>query len=133
MLNIHHGAIVAWTHSDKTRCYYHLNNKENVKIHRSDKLSLPRLFKVSVRARSTHLDVSVVESLGALIKLHPHSEGQLIIPEGAQCFEIKLVSILDDHFGLGQGDCNFSCSKVNIWGWKRFFLIKIIGQFRTVG
>lgn len=62
----------------------------------------------------SHLDISVVQSLCVLIELNPYCEGELVVPQGAQRFEVKLVSILSHHFGLRQGNGNFSCRKVDI-------------------
>lgn len=62
-----------------------------------------------------HLDISAVKSLCVFIKLHTHGEGKLVIPESAQCFDVELVSILNKHFGLRQGNGDFPCGKVNIY------------------
>lgn len=68
----------------------------------------------TVDKKRTNLDISVVQTLGVLIKLHSDSERQLIISECAESFEVKLVSVLNNHLGLGQGNGDFPCSKVNI-------------------
>lgn len=64
---------------------------------------------------STNLDISVVQSLGVFVELNPYCECVLIVPEGAQCFKVKVISILGHHFGLRQGDGNFPCSEINIY------------------
>lgn len=66
-----------------------------------------------------------------LVKFHPHSEGNLIIPKGAACFDGKLVSVLGYQFGLWQGKGNFPCGKVNIWEQRNsIWQHKVIIQLR---
>lgn len=36
--------------------------------------------------------------------------------EDALCVDVKLVSILDNHFGQNQVGSNFPISNINIWG-----------------
>lgn len=82
------------------------------------------LYKYSNTAHVSNLDHPVVQSFGVLHILHPHSEHLLIVPEGAQRLGFKLVSILDDHFGLGQLHCDFACGKVNVCGKKKIYIWK---------
>lgn len=53
-----------------------------------------------------HLDMSVVQSLGKLLKLFTHSEGDGVVPEGAARFDDVLVPLLLDHLLLLQFQSN---------------------------
>lgn len=62
----------------------------------------------------TYLKHSVVKSLSILVKLLPDGQAYLIVPEGAECLYRKLVSILDNNFGLRQVDGNLPSDQINV-------------------
>lgn len=49
-----------------------------------------------------------------LLKLHPHSVVDLVVPEGAQRLGLKLVAVLHNDFGLMQVDGDLPGSKVDV-------------------
>lgn len=63
-----------------------------------------------------HLDVSVVQSLGELLKLLAHPEGDGVVSEGAAGFDDVLVSLLLDHLPHLQLQSNLSQVRANTWG-----------------
>ena len=50
----------------------------------------------------SNLDCAVIQALGVLVKLHPHGEVHLIVPEGALGHGLKDVSFLGYDLGLHQ-------------------------------
>lgn len=63
----------------------------------------------------TYLKHSVVKSLGILVKLLPNCQAHLIVPEGAECIYCKLVSILDNNFGLRQMNGNLPSDQIDVY------------------
>lgn len=55
-----------------------------------------------------HLDMSVVQSLGKLLKLLTHSEGDGVVSEDGGCFDDVLVPLLLYHLLHLQLQSNFT-------------------------
>lgn len=49
-----------------------------------------------------------------LLKLHPHGEVDLVVPEGAQGLGLELVAVLHEDFGLVQVAGDLAGGKVDV-------------------
>ena len=81
--------------------YIKLSYKTHFAYHHCQHNSLPS-------AIHPHLDVSVVQSLGELLKLLTHSEGDGVVSEGAASLDDELVPLLLDHLLQLQPQSNLS-------------------------
>lgn len=62
-----------------------------------------------------HLDMSAVKSLGELLKLLTHSEGDGVVSEGADSFDNELVPLLLNHLPHPQLHSNLSHHSAYTW------------------
>lgn len=63
----------------------------------------------------SHLDMSVVQPLGELLKVLTHSEGDGVVPKGAAGFDDALVSLQLNHFPHLQLQGNLSQVRADTW------------------
>lgn len=75
---------------------------------------MAKVHKWATSCKQTHHDFTVVQALGALLKLHPHGVVDFVVPEGAQGLGLELVAVLHDDFGLMQVVGDLTGSKVYV-------------------